>query len=87
MTREPGGKAQLAAALVAAIAYLLQKYFQLLPVEMDLIAPLLSYLVAQVVGWLWSRARTTPVASPRLPAGTQVTVTTRAGTTTGTKTV
>lgn len=72
MTREPAGKAQLIAALVAAIAYLLQKWFHLLPEEMDLLAPILSYAVAQVVGWLWARQQTTPVASPRLDAGTPV---------------
>ncbi len=39
---------------------------------MDLIAPILSYVVAQAVGWLWARGRTTFVASPRLREGTPV---------------
>jgi hypothetical protein len=72
MTREPGGKAQLASAIVALVTYLLQKYLQLLPEEVDLLAPLLAYAVAQVVTWLWARQRTTPVDSPRLPVGTDV---------------
>lgn len=72
MTREPGAKAQLAAALVAALAYLIQKLFHLVPEEMDLLAPILSYVVAQLVGLLWARQQTTPVASPSLPPGTAV---------------
>jgi hypothetical protein len=72
MVREPGGKAQLAAAIVALLTYLLQKYLGLVPVEVELLAPLLAYGVAQVVAWLWARQQTTPVASPRLPVGTDV---------------
>ena len=74
LDREPGGKAQLAAAMVAIASYVVQKYLQLLPEELDLIAPIVAYAAAQVAGWLWSRDRTTPVADPVLPAGTDVTL-------------
>lgn len=72
MTREPAGKAQLTSALIALVTYLIQKWFQLLPEEMDLIAPFVAYLAAQVIGWWWARQRTTPVASPALREGTGV---------------
>ena len=72
MDREPGGKAQLAAALVAIASYIAAKHFALLPVELELLTPLLAYAAAQVAGWLWARTRTTPIASPRLAEGTDV---------------
>ena len=72
LSREPGGKAQLAAAIVALVTYALQKYLHLMPVEVDLLAPLVTYTVAQIVAWLWARQQTTPVASPSLPEGTDV---------------
>lgn len=72
MTREPAGKAQLIAALIALATYLIQKYLQLLPEEMDLVAPIVGYVVAQVVGWLWARQQTTPVVAPQLPEGRAV---------------
>lgn len=72
MDREPAGKAQLTAAAIAVVTYLIQKWFQLLPEEMDLAAPLIAYGVAQVVGWWFARKRTTPVANPSLPEGRAV---------------
>lgn len=74
LSREPGAKAQLAAALVAIVAYVAQKYLHLLPEEIDLLAPVIAYTASQVAGWLWSRRLTTPVASPALPEGKSVTL-------------
>jgi len=50
MDREPGGKAQLAAALVAIASYIAAKSLALLPVELELLTPLLAYGAAQVAG-------------------------------------
>ena len=74
LSREPAGKGQLAAAIVAVVTYALQKYLHLLPEEVDLLAPLVAYGVAQIVAWLWARRLTTPVASPALPEATPVTL-------------
>lgn len=74
LDREPGGKAQLAAAIAAVIVYLGQRVLGLLPVELDLLAPLAAYAACQVAGWVWARRRTTPVDSPSLPEGTDVTL-------------
>jgi hypothetical protein len=75
MTREPGGLAQLAAAIAAVLSYALVRYLGVVEAEEALLAPLVTYAAAQIAGWLWARRQTTPVASPQLPAGTQVVVT------------
>lgn len=76
MKREPGLKAQLAAGIVALVTLLLQRFLGIAPGDplMAALAPLVAYAAAQVVGWLWARRRTTPVASPALPEGTRVTL-------------
>lgn len=79
MNREPGAKAQLTAALIALVTYGLNKYLGLLPEAMDLLAPIIAYGAAQLVGWLWARQQTTPVTSPTLPVGTTVTTVDHAG--------
>lgn len=74
LSREPGGKAQLVSAATAFVVYVLQRQLRLLPEEADLLAPLVAYVVAQVVTWLWARGLTTPVDDPQVPTGTTVTV-------------
>ena len=76
MDREPALKAQMVAGLIALLTYAVQRYAGIAPGDPlgDAIAPLLAYGAAQVVGWLWARNRTTPVASPMLAEDTPVTL-------------
>jgi hypothetical protein len=74
LTREPGLKAQMTAGLIAIGTYALQTFLDIAPDDPmgQAMAPMLAYIAAQVVGWLWSRRQTTPTASPALPEGQSV---------------
>lgn len=76
IAREPGLKAQVTAGLVALVTYVVQQYLGIAPTDPmgQAIAPLIAYVAAQLVGWLWARRQTTPITSPRLPEGTPVTL-------------
>ena len=74
MTREPGLKAQMTAGLIALGTYALQTWLGIAPTDPmgQAVMPLLAYAAAQIVGWLWTRQRTTPTADPALPEGKAV---------------